>query len=312
MPKAEPHLKLRQIEVFLAAARLGNFTEAAKALGISSAAMSQAVVDLERELGGVVLFNRDQNGARLTAQGEALVEPATRLLQTADAVRKAVKPLVSVSETLRIAYLDVAARIVRESVESLMRKRPSLSVEARECDEDDIAGAVAADEIDIGISYVSKSIPVKDLTIVDTVTKVCIVSLRHPRARDERINIADLMDEPLALPWLPSHQSSTGRIIQEYFETQAFTPGRIVYRGNTIASVVEVVRAGFAVGVIPRTLRGKLEGVATLHFIAENTSDTEVLGVVQRPGHELTPAAKALAIDLQKRALVGERDWSNG
>lgn len=61
---------LEWIRVFEAAARLGSFTAAANELGLTQAAVSQRIKNLERRL-GAQLFSRQARGVVLSAQGES-------------------------------------------------------------------------------------------------------------------------------------------------------------------------------------------------------------------------------------------------
>jgi LysR family glycine cleavage system transcriptional activator len=61
---------LEWIKVFAVAARHGNFSSAADELGLTQAAISQRVRNLELKL-GTQLFNRHARGVTLTTQGEA-------------------------------------------------------------------------------------------------------------------------------------------------------------------------------------------------------------------------------------------------
>lgn len=64
-----------QLQVFLAVARLRGFSAAARELGVSRSAVSQAVRQLERQL-GVVLLVRTTRSVALTDAGRKLVEAA--------------------------------------------------------------------------------------------------------------------------------------------------------------------------------------------------------------------------------------------
>ena len=64
-----------QLQVFLAVARLRSFSGAARELGVSRSAVSQAVRQLEEQL-RVVLLTRTTRSVALTDAGRRLVESA--------------------------------------------------------------------------------------------------------------------------------------------------------------------------------------------------------------------------------------------
>lgn len=78
-------LDLRAVHVFVTIAAERGFRRAAQRLQISPASASQAVSKLERHL-GVRLFDRSRGGVRLTFDGQALLPPATAVLNAADTV----------------------------------------------------------------------------------------------------------------------------------------------------------------------------------------------------------------------------------
>ena len=83
-------MQLEQLEIFVAVARSGSFTAAAKQLYISHSSTSRAVSALEDEL-GVRLFYRGNRVNGLTAAGETLLEEAVKLLDAAEAAKIRVK-----------------------------------------------------------------------------------------------------------------------------------------------------------------------------------------------------------------------------
>ena len=69
-----------RLKVFMAVEREGNFTRAARTLGISQPAVSQNIAELEKEI-GTELFKRTKGSVTLTPAGSAFKEYAIRILQ---------------------------------------------------------------------------------------------------------------------------------------------------------------------------------------------------------------------------------------
>src|SRR4051794_2935853 len=74
---------LRHLRYFAEAAEAGQLTRAAGALHMSQPALSQAVRELEQELGSVLL-ERHPGGVRVTGAGRALLRDARRTLALVD------------------------------------------------------------------------------------------------------------------------------------------------------------------------------------------------------------------------------------
>jgi len=97
-------MELRQVRYFLAVVDHGGMTRAAGALYVAQPTLSQAIGELERDL-GTALFHRSGRGLVLTAAGETFVPSARRLLEDVDHARGAVRRV----EELRAGRLTIAA-----------------------------------------------------------------------------------------------------------------------------------------------------------------------------------------------------------
>ncbi len=80
-------LEVRQLEAFVATARTGSFTAAARELGVGQPAVSQAVRRLEDRL-GVVLFERTGRNVTPTGAATGLLPPANTALDALGAVQR--------------------------------------------------------------------------------------------------------------------------------------------------------------------------------------------------------------------------------
>jgi LysR family transcriptional regulator, carnitine catabolism transcriptional activator len=82
-------MDLRRLRLFLGVVDEGGFTRAAEAMFVSQPSVSQAMRELEDEL-GTPLFHRVGRGVVLTSAGEALVGPARQVLRDVEVGEAAV------------------------------------------------------------------------------------------------------------------------------------------------------------------------------------------------------------------------------
>ena len=117
---------LEWLRAFETAGRLGNFTAAADELGLTQAAISQRVLNLERHL-DAHLFLRLARGVELTADGEAYLPHIKSAL---DVIRRGTADLFSNPRTkITIAApASVAALWIAPRVRHLSIAHPSLQV----------------------------------------------------------------------------------------------------------------------------------------------------------------------------------------
>lgn len=119
-----------QLKAFLAVARLHSFTGAARELGVSRSAVSQAVQQLEEQL-RVVLLARTTRAVALTDGGRRLVESAgPSMRQTLDALAEVSAQPGEMVGRVRLSVPRAAAPLVIAPVLPTFRKRhPRIEVE---------------------------------------------------------------------------------------------------------------------------------------------------------------------------------------
>lgn len=79
-------MNLRDLEYLMVSAAEGNFSGAARSLGISTSTISRRIGRLEDEL-GLALFERGHKGIRLTAGGKTVLRYARRAVAELDAIK---------------------------------------------------------------------------------------------------------------------------------------------------------------------------------------------------------------------------------
>ncbi|MDO5658431.1 MAG: LysR substrate-binding domain-containing protein [Paracoccus sp. (in: a-proteobacteria)] len=145
----EPSTRVRAILSFVQSADAGSFAAAARALGISAAAVSKNVAGLEAAL-GVRLMNRTTRSLQLTHEGEAFLAQSRTALQALDqAVEIARARQFGPSGPVRISSVASFGRgHLLPKLPGLTARHPALSVSV---DFDDRVTDLVRDGYDIAI-----------------------------------------------------------------------------------------------------------------------------------------------------------------
>lgn len=123
-------VSLLQFEVFLSITEHGSFTEAAKSLNLSKAALSKTIKALEKEL-ELSLFIRTTRSLKLTEEGKLLYQQCLRLKEELDSVRHLVGRFHSEPRGhLRISCnLFWAEKYLLPKLELYMKKFPQIEID---------------------------------------------------------------------------------------------------------------------------------------------------------------------------------------
>lgn len=98
-------IELRNVETFFWVATLGSFRAASDKLNTTQPAVSQRIASLEADL-GVLLFERDARGVKLTAKGHELLSHAERMLQVRRDMFEAAREQNVMTGTVRIGVAE--------------------------------------------------------------------------------------------------------------------------------------------------------------------------------------------------------------
>ena len=150
-----PTLDLRQCRALVAVADHGGPTRAAAALGVSQSTVSEALLALERVVGGPLLARGGARGARTrwTPAGEALLPHARALLGAADAALAAAREAAGAAP-LRAALgasESVSSYVLPPLLAALRARWPRAEVQVRSGRCDELRAAVADGRLDAAL-----------------------------------------------------------------------------------------------------------------------------------------------------------------
>ena len=193
-------MNFRQLEIFLAVAENLSFVKASAALYIAQSAVSISIQKLEDEL-DLKLFSRNNKRVELTAEGEALLRHADRIMsQTRDAKLE----LAEMSELKRgEVKLGVPAMLASYFLPSYLvdfkRQYPNIKITIIDEGTKLIRQHLDQGIIDMGI--ISLDEPVNDIEshpIIHEEMLLCL-SRSHPLAKRESVEFSELEDQRLIL-----------------------------------------------------------------------------------------------------------------
>ncbi|MFC6062959.1 LysR family transcriptional regulator [Streptomyces ochraceiscleroticus] len=254
-------MELRHLTGFVAVAEELHFGRAAERLHIAQSPLSQQIRLLERDL-GAALFDRTTRSVRLTAAGQALLEPARSLLADAAAVRRTVQS-VSLGEAGRVtvgyagassyAALPPLARAVTSEYPGI-----ELSLQGQVYSGEAL-GRITDGTLDLGFV----SLPVRR-GIVSRVVRVerLVLALpdTHPLAAREAVDVAALARERFVT--FPAARGSAVRdALVHACHAAGFSP-RVAQEAPDSYNLLALVGAGVGVALVVESARNiRLEHV---------------------------------------------------
>jgi DNA-binding transcriptional LysR family regulator len=197
-------IQLAQLRSFCLAATEGNFTAAARALGLSASTVWQQVRALERELKAKLLRRRGR-AVELTDEGRLLVEMVQPHVSGLDSLRRLFEAgRAGIRQELVVAsgaYLF--ANLLSRSIQAFRAEQPSIQMTLRIAAWSALHRMVERGETDVGVMACDPDVPRSPYLeyehLFDEQFRVMLPA-RHPLIRAKHLTPHDLVKYPLILP----------------------------------------------------------------------------------------------------------------
>jgi DNA-binding transcriptional LysR family regulator len=197
---------LRQLEVFLAVARVGSVSGAGEVLAMSQSAVSGALGDLERQF-ELKLFDRIGKRLRLSELGQSVRAQAEGVFDQASELEAAFEGRSAVGRLRIGATLTIGNHLVAPLMARFMREHGGAELTLAVANTEEIARQVANFEIDVGL--VEGEIQHPDLEVTrwrdDELVVFCAPDHRYAKKR--ALTDADLR----AAKWIVRERGSGTR-----------------------------------------------------------------------------------------------------
>ena len=248
-------MELRHLARFVAVAEEASFTRASERLQVAQSAVSASVRSLERAL-GATLFDRSTHSVELTDAGRALLPEARATLAAAQAARDAVDEVrggvrgtvvIGTMQAQGMRAIDLAGVIG-----AFRSEYPAVEVKLRHAGgSSEMAREVLEGRLDLAfVALPGKGPPGIELVPVTREPILLAVPAGHPLAEGTDVQLEALREETLVD--LPAGWGIRMAIDRSF--AAAGVPRTIMFEVNDTATLVEFIRTGLAIGLLPRSL----------------------------------------------------------
>ena len=233
-------MQFRHLRYFVEIVDAGSFSRAATTIHVAQPALSQQMAELEQRMGGSLL-QRSTRGVRPTEAGEILYREAASILRRVERLPGIVR---SSSGTVEGTVSVGIATMLSGTRTGLFLERctsalPNVTMKLTNSDSESLKAGIEAGKLDLAIVFedeLRSTFWRKPLFR----QRLYVISRRFDDHAGASISLADLADQPLALPSEPNDRRS---VINRAFALAGVAP-KIVAECRSLNTELSVVRTG--------------------------------------------------------------------
>jgi DNA-binding transcriptional LysR family regulator len=296
---------LADLRAFVTVAELQSFAAAAKALHLSQPALSRRISHLENML-EVRLIDRSTRNVELTQLGRRFRAQVAGLVDDLD------RSILSLRDAAQLEAGDVTIGCVFSAVHhflpplirSFRERHPGVLIRIIEEGADEVLASVKQGEADLALNYIGMQDPDLEFTPLLKEPYVLACPAGHALAKRRAVNWDELAGYPLAHV---SHASRNRLFIDQALADFPPLP-KPVCEVRHVSTLIGLVENGLGLAVVPQ-LALPVGSHAVIGVPLARPAISRTIGLLQRNGRSLSPAAAALALLLTQasRASVKGR-----
>ena len=225
-------LDWEDLRVFVALARAGSLSAAARDLRVSHATVGRRVADLEAVV-GAVLFDRRAAGYALTAEGQAVLDLAAGMDERAQSILRRAGRDGGLTGTVRLTATEIVGeRFLVPRLAAFRHAHPGIDLEVMT---DHRTLSLARREADVAIRLAR---PEAGELVTRRLASIAYGLYAAADATDAVIGYDDSLAHVPEMRWLARHAAGC----------------RVAFRSNSLAAQLSAARAGFGRALLPRWL----------------------------------------------------------
>jgi DNA-binding transcriptional LysR family regulator len=295
----EPHYPVAGIRAFCAAARTGQFNEAAERLHLSPSALSRRIASIEDAVGARV-FDRSTRQVRLTSLGVSLYEDLSPLLSALDGTfAQAARSARGETGTLVVAMVaTVAYSVLPDQLEPFKERHPGVYLCVRDGIAASIADLVERRQPEFGISTHTAFGSALDAELLGTYSFNLVGLKTDPWLRRRK---SASWDELRGRPVVGLNPTSSTRLQVDGELAGLAIPTPWSLEVDQFSTMLSLIKSKSYCAVLPTLFNATREGLVSLPLVKPVMQ--RQLYLVRRRDSELSAQALFLA-DLFRAALA--------
>ncbi len=294
-PMTQHHLRftLRQLQLFVAAAKSGKISQAAVDCNVSQSAMTSAISELERTLNRL-LFERSRNGVALTYEGNVFFQKALTLLEVAeDTARNPFQAAPHLAGTLEIAAsYTVLGYFILPLIARFQKKHPQVKIIPVEYPRQTIETAIENERIEMAVAILSNIAQphLFERQALANSRRQLWVSADHPLAEQSQVTLSEVAKFPYILP----HVDEGDVAARQYWQIAGLSPVTMIST-SSMEAVREMVALGFGVTILSDMVfrPWSLEGRRIRRVPLKSEIQPMEIGLIWKKSSTLGPIAQA-------------------
>ncbi|MQR02753.1 LysR family transcriptional regulator [Glaciimonas soli] len=285
-------LTFRQLKYFVAAAELGQISQAAIQLAISQSAITTSIRELESTI-GTQLFDRSAQGVTLTHSGRNFLNHAYTILSSVDAALN--MPNLEDTVTGRLvlgASYTVIGYFLPYHLQRLAQLYPHLEIQVHELNRDSIEKGLIENRYDMAVLLTSNVVnPGLAVEPFFSSARRLWVAAQHPLLKCDTVTLEDVSREPYIMLTV----DEAGYTALRYWSETPYQPD-IRLRTSSVEAVRSMVANGSGVAVLsdmvyrPWSLEGRR--IETIQL--KDPIPAMSIGLAWRKGSDIQPPMHAV------------------
>ncbi|MDD1502923.1 LysR family transcriptional regulator [Lysinibacillus xylanilyticus] len=283
-------MELRQLRYFVEVAEREHISEAAEHLHVAQSAISRQIANLEDEL-GTPLFERVGRNVKLTPIGKIFLKHTITALKAIDFAAKQVEEYLDPAKgTIKIGFpTSLASYVLPTVISAFKREYPDLQFQLRQGSYRFLIDAVKNRELNLAFLG---PLPPKDesihSTILFTENIAALLPAKHPLAKKESIQLADLRNDLFVL--FPDGYI-LHKVAMDACRAAGFSPN-VISEGEDLDALKGLVAAGIGVSLLPESSLYDSAARFTVKVPIKAPAIPRTVGIISPVNREIAPSEK--------------------